>query len=151
MDEVARVLRPGGLYIAGEWGRCPVMCNGSNIMTCAPGAFQLFDILNRFLERQGLFHAASGITGWLETTHSFTDIQQRQFMVPVGDWHSEQKEIGNYMRGLLELFTSSTRILLARAGFDARFAERLINSFLHEMEVIPGMVFPYYTVHARKV
>jgi len=152
LEEIGRILRPGGLYVGGEWGAYPCLANNGDIRMHAPHTYAFFDVVNRALRRLGVYPIAERIPDWLEASGRFDHIEQQQFRVPVGSRHPSPTRMGQRLREIWKVYLSSMKIMLVEQGYiSSDRAEQLMNGYLEETSTVRGMSFIYFTVHARRV
>lgn len=154
LDQAARVLRPGGLFLAGEWGRFPALDGGRDPRVAAPRACAFFAAVNEALARRRVLPAAEHLARWLQDSGRFDRISPREYAVPVGDWHPDarMREIGADMRRFLCVYAESMRVLLLEAGRLHQVAvDSLVRGYKEELFSVRGMVCIYYSVHARRL
>ncbi|KAI0369527.1 S-adenosyl-L-methionine-dependent methyltransferase [Pilatotrama ljubarskyi] len=153
LQEVARVLRHGGLFVSCEWGRYPAMNDGSDVRSRAPRACAFFDAVRETLRvRRGIESVAERIPHIVGESRQFTNIEARCFRAPIGDWWDDpvKKELGREFREMMVLYARSMRALLSE-GRRATEADALIEGYIRDLWGVPGMVSLCYTVHARRV
>lgn len=155
LQEVARVLRPGGLYIACEWGRLPCTEDDSDPAARAPRTCEFFMAVLLALQRNGGTHpTARYIAGWLRDSGKFRNIQEQTYKVPMGGtWPTDprHREIGATFRETMKTYTDSVKMLLLDNGYSYPCVETLIDGFLVELDAVRGLHFKYHTVHAIRV
>ncbi|KAG6908717.1 hypothetical protein DXG01_003562 [Tephrocybe rancida] len=156
LREVARILRPGGLFISCEWGRYPAFHPSLALEPTehTPGACQFFDTLTRALDVcRGIQPIAGSIPGVISGEGNFRDVTQRCYYMPIGPWHAdpEMKELGRAYRAALIRYVDSVKPLLAEAGLTHEQVGTLVHGYLHELRTVRGMVSVLHTVHARRV
>ncbi len=152
LPEVARLLRPGGLFVSNEWARCPVMLDGSDLDVHAPSTAQFFKAVRDTLrERRGILTIAHKIPELLQDSRYFTDVVSCPFFMPVGGWHDDPalRELGREYREMVELYARSMRAVLIEGPWAAR-ADDLIQDYINESWRVPGLGSLYHTVHARR-
>ncbi|TBU54962.1 S-adenosyl-L-methionine-dependent methyltransferase [Dichomitus squalens] len=153
LPEIARVLRRGGLFVSSEWGRRPIMVDGSDLAVRAPHTSEFFTAVRETLrERRGIHTVAPGIPRLLDDSGCFVNIVPRRYYMPIGDWHTdpELRELGREYREMVELYARSMRAVLIEGRWAAD-ADALIEGYIQETWRVRGMVSVYYTVHARRV
>jgi hypothetical protein len=152
LAEAARVLRPGGLFLSGEWERCPSFDNPtigdtSRIL----GIDRLVDVVDSLLIRSHVLD----IPTWLDASGQFQDITVQSYSVPIGDWPSdpEQRALGENFRGVWVRYVDSLKPMLGepRSGLSEVQINDLIAGYLDNIYNVPGMVGKYHTVHATKI
>jgi len=153
LQEVVRVLRPGGLYIACEWGRLPCVEDDSDPAVRAPRTCAFFQAILLALQCNGGTHpTALFIPGWVRDTGGFRDIHEQTFKVPMGTWPADPRyrEIGAIFKETMRTYTESVRTLLLNYGHSCAEVQALIDGFLIELDAVRGLYFTYYTVHATR-
>ncbi|KAI0673225.1 S-adenosyl-L-methionine-dependent methyltransferase [Trametes maxima] len=153
LQEVGRMLRRGGLFVSCEWGRYPIMADGSDITVRAPRMCAFFDALHETLGvRRGIEPIASRIPRMLEDSRQFTDIQAKRFYAPVGDWPAgpDVREMAQDLRRMMEVYARSMGAVLSDGPFSAH-ADALVQGYIRDLRGVSGMVATCFTVHARRV
>lgn len=154
--EVARVLRPGGLFLSCEWDRSVAFHPSLNISAPVrvPRTCKFFDVLTHALYAAGIQPVASSIPFILEGSGHFTDVIPRCFYMPIGPWHSDprMRRLGRAFRAALVRYADSVRpMLLDDTRWTKEELDEIIGGYIHELKTVRGMVSIYRTVHARKV
>ncbi|KAI0772386.1 S-adenosyl-L-methionine-dependent methyltransferase [Trametes elegans] len=151
--EAGRVLRRGGLFVSCEWGRYPVMADGSDMTITAPRACAFFDAVRETLRmRRGIEDVVDRVPYYLHQSRQFTHITPQRFDAPIGDWPSDptRKELGRLLRQMMEMYARSMRAVLLEGPWAAE-AERLVQGYIGDLWSGREMVSMCYTVHARRV
>lgn len=151
---MARVLRPGGLFISYEWGRYPAFHPSVTDRPPIPGVDRFFEVLTKALEICGDIHPiASHIPSYLINSGHFEDISPDFFYMPVGPWqdNDELKMLGRAFRASLLRYANSVRPLIHEAGWTEEEVAEITGDYIHEMKTVRGMVCRLHTVHARRV
>ncbi|KZT01838.1 S-adenosyl-L-methionine-dependent methyltransferase [Laetiporus sulphureus 93-53] len=143
--EVARILRPGGLFMSGEWESDPIMSNGQHLDTAAPDTFVFFREVKNALRTCGLASAADGIPQWLRAS-GFRDLAIHQFRM------TNDEQTGRRFVMIVTTYAESMQLWLVKGGHlsHAR-ARELVRGMLREVDSLPGIVFTYRVVHARAI
>jgi hypothetical protein len=151
LAEAARVLRPGGLFLSGEWERWPSFNNNPNIGDRILGIDRLVNVVDSLL----IQNYALYIPTWLDESAQFQDITVQSFSVPIGDWPSDpdQRALGKYFRSVCVQYVDSLKPLLGepRSGLNVVQINDLILGYLDNIYNVPGIVGKYHTVHAKKI
>lgn len=151
LDQVARVLRPNGLFLACEWGRFVVMRDGRNLLVAAPSTYQFFEAVKAALLARGVVPVAENLERWIRESGRFDRIEARCFEVPIGDWDQTRAPLGTEYRDFLSTYAESLKALLVESGRRAMDVDVLIREMQREMREVRGMVCYYFTVHARRI
>ena len=152
LPEVARVLRPGGLFVSNEWARSPIMLDGGDIDVHAPSTAEFFRAVRATLrDRRGIPTIAHKIPELLHDSGCFTHIASRPFFMPIGGWHADpgMRELGRENRDMVELYARSMRAVLIEGPWAAQ-ADALIQGYIRESWSVSGLGLLYHTVHARR-
>lgn len=154
LAEAARVLRPGGLFISGEWDRLPSLEDRAlDTASVIPNITRLINRVNGILNgRFRALPAASSIPRWMAESGLFRDITHEFHEIPIGDWHTDerQRSLGVNFREIAVRYGDSLRQVLKDAGDEQAVVDELINGYLAEIRGVPGMFCVYHTVHAIK-
>ncbi|KAI0076867.1 S-adenosyl-L-methionine-dependent methyltransferase [Panus rudis PR-1116 ss-1] len=154
IEKVARVLHPGGLFLACEWGRYPAMAGGVDPQRYLPHSQAFFRaIIDTLYRTRGIRPVASRLEEYIESSGYFTNIRQRRFSVPIGPWHSDQRlqQIGAAYRDMVKVYASSMSLMMVQAGESQTEVARLLQGYLYELDNVAGMVSHFYTVHAIRL
>jgi len=157
LNEVARVLRPNGLFLSGEWERCPTFADPSlRNSNSIPATSHLFNLIDdAMFTSHGVIPIASHIPSWLAESGHFRDITSQKYAVPIGDWHPEpsMQALGNALRHALQLSTNGLKLILKepKLGLEEAQIDELVMGYVQEMYHVSGMVAVYHTVHARSI
>ncbi|KII94192.1 hypothetical protein PLICRDRAFT_99517 [Plicaturopsis crispa FD-325 SS-3] len=155
VDEVARILRAGGLFLSYEWGRFLAFHPDLHLATDIPQEIHRFyDAIDEALRlTRGLGRVAGVVPDWLHQSGLFRDVTAQCYYVPVGDWmpNLEQREIGIAYRDMLVGYAEAVRPLLRQAEWPEDGVNELVEGFLRGMRETDGMVSILYTVHARRI
>ena len=151
LNEVARVLRPGGIFVAGEWGRCAALTGGQNPDLVIPFTVDFYSAVRQVLWARGLYPAVyDDLEGLLVGSRHFDHVEYHVYEMPIGDWpeDSQRRWMGIEFRGILELYAMSMKVMLREAGWPN--VDQLIDGFRYEIYNVPGMVCRFKTVYARR-
>lgn len=155
LQEVARVLRPGGLFLSLEWSPYPTLDPSiqQDPVTYAPASTRFHDAINRaLLDRQGLRPIAGQVHTLLADAGVFQEISSTPYHIPIGAWSTDPflRNIGATCRDINEIYTSSVKPLLIDSGWTEGQLNRLFADFIREIRSLNGLVSVLYVVHARK-
>ncbi|KAG6849012.1 hypothetical protein H0H93_011995 [Arthromyces matolae] len=156
LEEVGRVLRPGGLFLSCEWGWYPSFhpALGLDPSEHAPGISGFFDALNQALDTFcGLQPIAGTVPQLLTESGYFMNITPSLHYVPVGAWHTdlEMQSLGRAFRATLVRYADSVKPLLRDAGWTEVQIGGVMEAFLHDLRTVRGLVAVFHTVHARRL
>ncbi|KAJ7658506.1 S-adenosyl-L-methionine-dependent methyltransferase [Mycena rosella] len=157
LAEVARLLRPRGLFLSGEWGRYPAFHPAfapRTPATHAPALTAFFAHLHAALVARGLHPVSPPIAALLAHTRAFAEIVPRAFCIPLGPWHPAPalKHLGRAYRIVLLRYIASVRPMLVESGVaSAEELEGMYERVEREVRTVAGLVFVFHTVHARKI
>ncbi|EKM52274.1 uncharacterized protein PHACADRAFT_51948, partial [Phanerochaete carnosa HHB-10118-sp] len=151
LDQAARVLRSGGLFLACEWGRFVVMRDGRDLAAAAPATCRFFEAVGAALAARGVVPVAEYLERSVHDCGRFERVEARCFEVPIGDWDPARALLGVGNRGFLAMYVESLRALLVESGRHAADVEALIRDVQRELQTVRGMSAFYFTVHARRI
>jgi SAM-dependent methyltransferase len=156
LQEIGRVLRPGGLFLSCEWVRSPNFhpTFSINLPSHVPGACQFYDALARALDIcRGIQPIASRIPLFLNSSELFANITTSCYHMPIGPWHDNpsMKMLGRAFRASLLRYTDSVRPLFQEAGYSEAEIDDITGAYIHELKTVRGMVGTFHTVHARRL
>lgn len=155
LGEVTRVLRPGGLFLSGEWERGPTFANpGLGDITSIPAIYRLLDLVDDVLRtKHGVLPAALHIPSCLAASGCFSDITTERRAMPIGDWHPDpaMRALGNDFRDMWVRYAHNLKPMLKEEGLDDAHIEQLMVGYVSDMYRVSGMVGVFCTVHAKKV
>ncbi|TFY68656.1 hypothetical protein EVJ58_g879 [Rhodofomes roseus] len=151
LSEVARALRPGGLYISGEWYGYPTMEDESCLSERAPRTCRFFDLVNHYLRQNGIGFVAANVPEWVRRTDAFFNVQVEDLYVPIGAGNPGVYHAGERLKTNLRVFAASMQLWLVERGYCSRMAAQdLTNGFLLELDTIQGMELKYRIVCAQR-
>ncbi|KAG6826942.1 hypothetical protein H0H92_013819 [Tricholoma furcatifolium] len=159
LQEVGRVLKPGGLLTWCEWARSPTFhphfypSLGPDLQVHAPGLCHFFDVLARALDTcRGIQPVTAALPGLIAEAGCFVDITPMVYYVPIGPWHSEpvMKALGRAFRAIMVRYADSTKPLLTEAGCTPQQIDAIVEGYMDDLMTIRGLSAVYHTVHARR-
>ncbi|KIP05969.1 hypothetical protein PHLGIDRAFT_107563 [Phlebiopsis gigantea 11061_1 CR5-6] len=153
LDQAARVLRPGGLFLACEWARTIHIPGAADARAVAPHTHAFFDAVAAALRGRGIAPAARHLEAWLRESGQFERVSARTYEMPIGDWPEDAalRELGVVFRGtVMRTYAESMAVFLGESGWRADAVQDLLHAFGHELNTVKGMVCRYYTVRARR-
>ncbi|KAJ6625960.1 S-adenosyl-L-methionine-dependent methyltransferase [Mycena sp. CBHHK59/15] len=157
LAEVARLLRPRGLFLSGEWSRAPAFHPSfapRTPATHAPALTAFFALLYATLTARGLLPVPPRVPALLAASGGFADIAQQDYCMPVGPWHPDPalQQLGLVFRVVVLRYFASVRPMLAEGGaIPPTELERVYQCVRRELRTVEGLVFVFRTVHARRV
>ncbi|KAJ7607480.1 S-adenosyl-L-methionine-dependent methyltransferase [Roridomyces roridus] len=156
ITEAVRLLRPGGLFLSGEWGRYPAFhpdFPGSTPPTHAPALVTFFARLQGALTARGLAPLSPPIAALLAHTGGFVDITSRDYYMPIGSWPADAalRRLGRAFRAVFMRYLASVRpLLIENGGLSEDEVDQMYQNVENELRTVQGMVTVFHTVHARK-
>lgn len=152
LREVARVLRPGGLFLACEWGRYPAITRRIYPRPNIPRSEEFYRVVGDALWRtKGIVPIARDIANHMRASGFFEEIRERTVEMPIGDGHpgatDANRRIGYHFREMLKLYARSMKVMMVNAGVGEAEAESLVEGYIHEMNTVNGMVSDYYMIY----
>ncbi|TDL27084.1 S-adenosyl-L-methionine-dependent methyltransferase [Rickenella mellea] len=150
--EVARVLRPGGLFLSREWALGIYMADGSSVAYAAPGAHAFYQCISGVLQQRGIFSRGHEIPGYLHHSGRFTQINARAQQIMLGDVDDDQSltDLGIQFRNLTLQWGNAMRGMLLDSGRTAANVDALLGAFSHDVQNVQGLKVVSYIVHARR-
>ncbi|KAJ6588065.1 S-adenosyl-L-methionine-dependent methyltransferase [Mycena capillaripes] len=157
LTEVARLLRPGGLFLSGEWSRYltfhPDYAPGTQT-TDALAVTTFFSHLHAALALRRLHPVFPPVAPLLEHTGAFNEITTREYYMPLGPWHPESamKPLGRAFRTVFLRYMASVRPMLIESGVVS--TEELDDVYARaerEVREVDGLLAVFNTVYARKI
>ncbi|KAG1724598.1 S-adenosyl-L-methionine-dependent methyltransferase [Suillus lakei] len=154
LQEVARLLRPGGLFFSGEIGRYIDFAHGLSFDLAhqAPHARSFFQVVNDSLDLLHLVPIADRIPSFIQQSRQFTMPTIQTFHIPVGDWHRDpvMKRIGKMYLTALKEFAESLKPMFRQAGKTQLEINTLVTGFIEDIEHVRGLVGVYHTAWATR-
>ncbi len=149
--EVARVLRPQGMFLACEWGVAAIY--GEHPVNALPNSHRFFRALNNCFVDLDIRPVVPHLEYYLHQTGQFTDIQTVVHLVPVGEGHDSpvDRDTGRAFLPVMSAYAESMGVVMERAGRGTAEVTGLVRGLIEEMHTVRGMVWEYYTVYARKI
>ncbi|KAJ8584731.1 S-adenosyl-L-methionine-dependent methyltransferase [Rhizopogon salebrosus TDB-379] len=155
LQEVARLLRPGGLFFSGEIGRSIEFAPNfpSDLAHQAPRAWYFYDRINHFLTLRHLNPIADRIPHFIQHSQQFTVPIIQTFHIPIGDWHQDpvMKRVGRKYLAGLKVFAENLKPMLRETDMTRHDIDALVSGFVQEIENVRGLVGVYHTAWARKL
>lgn len=151
--EIGRVLRPGGLFLSGEWSLSPRFHPSVQNATDVPALSRFHATLTSALQSRGIAPVFSRVPGWLQESALFTEISVQNFSVPVGSWpaNPQLKRLGRANRKAFIIFIESTKSLLREFGMSEQNVEEMYEAVKDEIGITEGLITIYQAVHARRL
>ncbi|KAJ7726812.1 S-adenosyl-L-methionine-dependent methyltransferase [Mycena maculata] len=157
LAEAARLLRPRGLFLSGEWARSLVFHPDfapRTLPTHAPALTAFYARLHAALAARGLPPVAPPIAPLLAHTGAFDGIAPRAYHMPLGPWPPDPalQRLGLAFRGVFLRYVASMRPMLAEGGaLSAAAYDDMYARVEREVRTVAGLVAVFHTVHARKI
>lgn len=156
MEEMARVLRPAGLFISVEWSHSVILhpLNHADISIHAPASCRFFNAINQVLRSiRDPYPIDVDVAQLLSHSETFVDVTATTHYVPIGSWPTDAslRGIGEANLRAQERYADSARHLLLDAAWEEGDVQQLITEYVNELRSVVGMASVCYTVFARKV
>ena len=156
INEVARLLRPGGLFISCEWVLSPAVRPGAerDPATHAPASMRFFHAIEHALAARGVILVGNNVKHYLEASHQFHAITETPHCVGVGEELQDEAEsrVGHDLMRVLRRFTHSVTPLLREAGLTKFEIGEIIADYLGELQnPETGLAYVYDVTYARRV
>ncbi|KAK7445754.1 hypothetical protein VKT23_014750 [Stygiomarasmius scandens] len=147
--EAARILRPHGLFLAGEWGFPAFIGNDPHPDVNQMSLMRFFVVLRDCLLQRGITRIARDLEYFIGNSNMFHPVDPQNFWIPIGQWDPQRQELGNRMRKILRRFMSSTKpFLLQTSGLTEEQIVHLFATCNTEMVSTPRLVMVYHSVCA---
>ncbi|KAK0217868.1 S-adenosyl-L-methionine-dependent methyltransferase [Armillaria fumosa] len=155
IQEVKRILRPGGMFVSGEWGQHPLFHPSYNLdpVTQTPSLSHFFQVLQSALARRGIPLVAGNIHAWLQSAGGFAYITPQTHYLPIGSWSNDHtmQRVGKAFRTVLSRYMDSVRPIILDLGMNEADLDHLYANARAEVASAQGLVAVYYSVHARRM
>lgn len=156
INEVARLLRPGGLFISCEWVLSPTFRPGveRDPATHAPASMRFFHAIEHALAARGVILVGNHVKHYLEASRQFNAITEVPHCVGVGEELQDEagSRVGHDLMRVFNRFTRSIIPLLREAGLTKLQIGELIGEYLGELQnPETGLAYVYDITYARKV
>lgn len=149
LDQIARVLRPGGVFFACEWGCSVATWDEQPAAAYAPQTYAYFELVKAAFATRGVIPIAERLEQLVRESGRFDDITARRYSLPVGPWDSSNVQLGRDMRSSLVTYVESLKPLLVLSGRHPTEVDDHIRAVRQELEGSFGLVVYYYTVRGR--
>ncbi|SJL09903.1 uncharacterized protein ARMOST_13284 [Armillaria ostoyae] len=155
IQEVKRILRPGGMFVSGEWGQHPSFHPSYNLDPASetPSLLHFFQVLRSALARCGIPPVAGNVHARLQSAGGFADITHQIHYLPIGSWSNDHimQRIGKAFRTVLSRYMDSVRPIILELGINESDLDHLYADARAEVASTQGLVAVYYSVHARRM
>ncbi|KAF8882839.1 S-adenosyl-L-methionine-dependent methyltransferase [Infundibulicybe gibba] len=156
LQEIGRILRPGGLFISCEWGRYPSFYPSLNLSATghAPRACRFFEALKNALRTcRGIEPVAARVPDMIFRSGFFTSITTQRFYMPIGPWHADEafRRLGRAFRAAHVRYADSVKPILLESGLPEDEVAELISGYIHELKTTRNLVSVYHTVYAIRM
>ncbi|KAI5121468.1 hypothetical protein M0805_003925 [Coniferiporia weirii] len=144
--EIARILRPQGLFLSGEWSCTVSTTDGSGAPRLATGVSRFISTVMQIARPRGIHPAPELIPQMLAHSGCFGEIVPEQHIVALDD-----SPLGARAKRMLLDFGDSARGLFIDYGhLLPRQIEGILQGLRSDLETVTGMRLVYHTVHARR-
>ncbi|KAK0202660.1 S-adenosyl-L-methionine-dependent methyltransferase [Desarmillaria ectypa] len=153
--EVSRILRPGGIFVSGEWGRRPAFHPSYNLDPASqtPSFYRFFQLLHGALAQRGILPVAGTVHSMLQSNGGFSEITSQTRYFPIGPWSADRamQRIGRAFRRVLSRYMDSVRPVILELGMNASDLDDLYADARAEIANAQGLVMVYYSVYAHRI
>lgn len=134
LPEIARVLRPRGLFVSAEWAFSPEHASDAPLSRIAPRVDAFLHATNMCLVRRGVLPIAGDVDELLARTGAFEDVRTFQMRVPIDEWQPTpaQNALGHKFRELARLYARGMHPMLKDEHGRAH-ADGLVNACVAEL------------------
>lgn len=155
LQEVARVLRPDGVFLSLEWSPYPAVDRSirRDLATYAPASTRFHEAINQaLLGSCGLRPIAGQVHTFLADTGAFRNITSTTHHIPIGSWSTEPilRTVGATCLEMNVRYAESVQPFLIDSGWTEGEVNQLCEDFVREIRSLNGLVGILYVVHARK-
>lgn len=155
LDEAARLLRPGGLFLSVEWAKqlSPYPGYDLDIEEDAPAAFNFFNTVNNTLAAMhGISLDSADIKFLINDSAYFLTANTEDVHVPVGAWHESDalSTIGSSFRAGQKKLAASLKPMLLGSGMSADDVDTLISAFKQDIDTVDGLAMVAHITHAER-
>lgn len=155
LNEVARILRPGGLFLFGEWSWGPTFQDETRRNTNPIQAIDNFVswITEQLYARNNIAPAGALVREWLFQSGQFIDISETlEYFVPVDheDTDARTFNIGRDFRNAWRWYADSLLPFMRSTGMAEDRVAEMNRGYMRELEVTPGLVAVYTVTYATK-
>lgn len=156
LAEVGRVLRPGGLFLSGEWSWGPTLQDAaSSEGSQTPAIDRLINWVTHELHvRKGISPAAPHIRRWLQESGQFVAIESGRRFIPVRylDTDPQRFNIGRDLRVAWARYADSLMPFMRDAQLAESDIREMVEGYMNELysNRDPGLVGVFQYVHAKK-
>ncbi|KAF9024580.1 S-adenosyl-L-methionine-dependent methyltransferase [Hymenopellis radicata] len=152
--EASRILRPGGVFVFGEWLRQPMFTPTVNLSPLAevPEFCRFTGLLNERLRLHGLQHISDSIPVRLGQARTFTEITPLRFFIPIGSWHPNEnmRSVGRAYRGCIKRFMDAVKPFILELDITEAEYDRICAAAKVEISHAnsPPLVSHYFSGYA---
>ncbi|KAE9391176.1 S-adenosyl-L-methionine-dependent methyltransferase [Gymnopus androsaceus JB14] len=159
IHEAARILKPGGLFLSGEWKYSPSFHPGApgaaNPSEDVPGLDRFYRALNDALTARGIDVTVPSTVGQrIVNSGAFTEVQSGRIPIPLGGWKRDDANyhrMGISNRDHLLRFIKTVRPILAASGVSRSDMMHIQGQCFSELGGVSGLISEYLLAYGRKV
>ncbi|KZP33192.1 hypothetical protein FIBSPDRAFT_1036313 [Athelia psychrophila] len=154
LNEVARILRPGGLFLSGEWSWGPTFQDGARRNTNPIPAIDSFVtwITDELYARNHIAPAGAHVHEWLSESGQFIDISETlEYCIPL-DHNTDTRtaNIGTDFRNAWRWYADSLLPFMRSTGMAEDRVAEMNRGYMRELDATPGLVAVYTVTYATK-
>ncbi|TDL17678.1 hypothetical protein BD410DRAFT_843472 [Rickenella mellea] len=152
INEIRRLLRPGGLFMAADYKPQFYTAEGSIPREELHFTTKIVDLVRSGTFAQGVNPDEFPVTAkQLADMGGFEDIHEREIIIPVGPWHPDQQEIGELFRDHTNFTGMSLKPILRNLGMPETEINDICNGFAKEVwDPKAKLYMRYIAVYAFK-
>ena len=146
-------MKPGGLFISGEWRHDMFHPSGS-IENVAPNAFRFFQLLRIATQRQGIPYNSLQIPDFIRASGLFEEPHVEEFVLTFGNplIHASDDPRLQFRASVMGYGLALKYLFLSQQNqMPTQDATNLVNNFLRDIDNVPGLRMSYVVVYARRL
>lgn len=142
LGEIARILRPGGLLLSGEWSHSIFVESDEDLHRVSPRLSEFFQLINPFMHA---YSVEPVIAQFLRGDERFVGVEENEHNVPLDD-----SPRGERMKLAVIEYGESLRPFLLDSGISDERINVLLRNMQNELETTHGLFLRYHTLHCRR-
>ncbi|KAH6893783.1 S-adenosyl-L-methionine-dependent methyltransferase [Coprinopsis sp. MPI-PUGE-AT-0042] len=160
IQEVARVLKPGGMFLSVEWDRRPSFPAGTwrHLEIDAPASIRFHQTLDQALHTGvGVHPSPRQCSALVASLQYFANVETRSLtvpIIPIGGSHenSQLALIGGWVRSTqVKLARACKHLLLLHTHLSPAEVETLTEDYVRELRSVCSLVATFYVAYGTRV